>query len=172
MSEQVIDDTPDLLETTGVLKWFNTKYGFGFLETQEGEDAFLHISALQSMNLGVPGEGAEYGINVFQGPKGLQVHNITKVIDQGEYDFGDLSLDEIQSLPQVTGTIKWFKGKEGYGFVEADDGKKDVFLHKTCLLREGLTEIAQGQRVRVAVKDVDKGREAVTVLLLQDAQQE
>ena len=46
-----------------------------------------------------------------------------------------------------TGTVKWFNAQKGYGFIQPDDGGKDVFVHVSALERSGLAGLGEGQRV-------------------------
>ena len=45
------------------------------------------------------------------------------------------------------GTVKWFNGQKGFGFIQPDDGSKDVFVHATALERAGMRGLAEGQKV-------------------------
>ena len=45
------------------------------------------------------------------------------------------------------GTVKWFNATKGYGFIQPDDGSKDVFVHATALERAGMRGLAEGQKV-------------------------
>jgi CspA family cold shock protein len=65
----------------------------------------------------------------------------------------------------LDGAVKWFKGEKGFGFVGADDGGKDVFVHISVLERAGLSELADGQRVSMQVVTTQKGREAIAIKL-------
>jgi len=47
----------------------------------------------------------------------------------------------------TTGTVKWFNPDKGYGFIQPDDGGKDVFVHATALERAGMRGLAEGQKV-------------------------
>lgn len=47
-----------------------------------------------------------------------------------------------------TGTVKWFNKTKGYGFIQPDDGSKDVFVHITAVERAGLATLAEGQKVQ------------------------
>ena len=62
----------------GVVKWFNEKKGFGFIEQENGEDVFVHFSALQG-DLNVLLEGDAVIFDVIQGAKGPQAANVVKV---------------------------------------------------------------------------------------------
>jgi len=60
-----------------------------------------------------------------------------------------------------------YKADKGFGFVGQDSGGKDVFVHVTALTRAGLTELTEGQRVRMKVGQGKKGLEAQTIELLE-----
>ena len=46
-----------------------------------------------------------------------------------------------------TGTVKWFNDEKGYGFIQPDNGGKDVFVHVTAVERSGLRGLAEGQKI-------------------------
>jgi CspA family cold shock protein len=47
----------------------------------------------------------------------------------------------------TTGTVKWFNGQKGYGFIQPDDGGKDVFVHISAVERAGLSHLDEDQKV-------------------------
>jgi CspA family cold shock protein len=47
----------------------------------------------------------------------------------------------------ATGTVKWFNTTKGYGFIQPEDGGKDVFVHISAVQRAGLQSLNEGQRV-------------------------
>ena len=47
----------------------------------------------------------------------------------------------------AVGTVKWFNSTKGYGFIQPDDGGKDVFVHVTAVERSGLRGLAEGQKI-------------------------
>jgi CspA family cold shock protein len=57
----------------------------------------------------------------------------------------------------TTGTVKWFNGQKGFGFIQPDDSGTDVFVHISAVERAGLTGLAEGQKVSYEAK-VDKMR--------------
>ena len=63
----------------GVVKWFNDSKGFGFIEQENGEDVFVHFSAIQSEGFKSLAEGDAVTFEVQKGPKGLQAANVTRV---------------------------------------------------------------------------------------------
>ena len=51
----------------------------------------------------------------------------------------------------ATGTVKWFNGTKGYGFIEPDDGGKDVFVHISAVERAGMRGLDEGQKIAFEV---------------------
>jgi len=62
---------------TGTVKWFNGSKGFGFIEREEGDDVFVHYSAIQGDGFRNLDEGQRVEFTVEQGPKGLQAADVT-----------------------------------------------------------------------------------------------
>jgi CspA family cold shock protein len=60
----------------GTVKWFNDAKGFGFLSRPNGEDVFVHFSAIQANGFKSLQEGQAVTFNVVKGPKGLQAENV------------------------------------------------------------------------------------------------
>jgi CspA family cold shock protein len=48
----------------------------------------------------------------------------------------------------ATGIVKWFNSTKGYGFIQPDDGSKDVFVHATAVERAGMAPLQEGQRIQ------------------------
>ncbi len=63
----------------GKVKWFNDAKGFGFIEQENGEDVFVHFSAIQGDGFKSLAEGDSVTFDVQKGPKGLQAANVNKV---------------------------------------------------------------------------------------------
>ena len=61
----------------GTVKWFNEARGYGFLSQPEGEDIFVHYTAILGNGFRTLKEGQEVEFNVERGPKGLQASNVT-----------------------------------------------------------------------------------------------
>lgn len=63
---------------------------------------------------------------------------------------------------RILGTVKWFNGGKGYGFIEREEGE-DVFVHFSAILGEGYRNLDEGQRVEFSVEQGAKGLQAVSV---------
>jgi CspA family cold shock protein len=63
----------------------------------------------------------------------------------------------------LNGTVKWFDQVRGFGFVTPEDGGQDVFLHSSVLTRAGRTDLQQGEKVSLDVRDGQRGRQAVSI---------
>jgi len=66
---------------------------------------------------------------------------------------------------RVTGTVKWFNGSKGYGFIEREDGP-DVFVHFSAIQGEGFRNLEEGQTVEFEVEQGQKGLQAVNVTVV------
>ena len=58
----------------------------------------------------------------------------------------------------MTGTVKFFNGERGYGFIKPDDGGSDVFVHITAVERAGLMDLTEGQHITFDVEPDKKGK--------------
>ncbi|MEM8751480.1 MAG: cold-shock protein [Pseudomonadota bacterium] len=63
-----------------------------------------------------------------------------------------------------TGTVKWFNVTKGYGFIEPEEGGKDVFVHITAVQRSGMEGLNEGQKVSYELEEGRNGRMAATNL--------
>lgn len=63
----------------GTVKWFNASKGFGFIQRPEGNDVFVHYSAIQDEGYKTLDEGQEVEFEIVTGPKGEQAANVTKL---------------------------------------------------------------------------------------------
>lgn len=61
------------------------------------------------------------------------------------------------------GSVKWFSGKKGFGFIQQDDGGPDVFVHYSEIQDTGFTSLDEGQRVEFEVGQGQKGPQAQAV---------
>ena len=66
----------------------------------------------------------------------------------------------------ATGTVKWFNGDKGFGFISQDGGGPDVFVHYSAISGSGYRNLEQGQKVEFEVTEGQKGLQAANVTAL------
>ncbi|MGB0683305.1 MAG: cold-shock protein [Magnetovibrionaceae bacterium] len=64
-----------------------------------------------------------------------------------------------------TGTVKWFNATKGYGFIQPEDGSKDVFVHITAVQRSGMTGLVEGQMLEFELETGRNGKPAAVNLV-------
>ncbi|WP_448206125.1 cold-shock protein [Azospirillum sp. sgz302134] len=162
------------------VKWFNATKGFGFVTPDDGTpDAFLHSTVLQFCGHDSLPEGATITCDLSRGPKGPQVATIhdvdtstasesprpSRAPRSDSYGGGFSSGGGYGGGAEETvdGTVKWFNVSKGFGFIAPSTGGKDIFVHIRALERSGLDVLADGEQVRVTVRQGVKGPEAQRV---------
>ena len=66
---------------------------------------------------------------------------------------------------KVQGTVKWFNGSRGFGFIEREEGE-DVFVHSSAIQGDGSPTLNEGDRVEFVVTQGDKGPQAQDVVVI------
>ncbi len=64
----------------------------------------------------------------------------------------------------ASGTVKWFNATKGFGFIQPDDGSKDVFVHISAVERAGLRSLVDGQKVSFAIETGNNGKSSAVDL--------
>lgn len=162
----------DVREIGGVVKWFNTVKGFGFVTPSDGSsDAFLHLSVLRDAGFSTLLPGTTIRCEVSQRSKGLQVTRIVDV-DESTATPAPAPAGNSGAHPQellgpagdfVDATVKWFNPEKGYGFVCQSENDRDVFVHMVTLRRSGVRELEAGQAVKVRIAEGPKGPQATEI---------
>ena len=100
-------------------------------------------------------------VYVIRDPQGTMV--MDEASDSGS-GLPSIQRDEETSMP--TGKVKWFNASKGYGFIVADDGGPDVFVHISSVERSGLPTLGEGQIVEYQTEVQKNGKKAATSLKL------
>ena len=66
-------------------------------------------------------------------------------------------------MTTLKGKVKWFNGKKGYGFIEREDGEKDVFVHASAVRDAGLRFLNEADKLEFSIEDGPKGPSAVSL---------
>ena len=66
----------------------------------------------------------------------------------------------------ATGTVKWFNAQKGYGFIQPDDGTKDVFVHISAVERSGMGNLREGQKLTYELERGQQGKTSAVNLQL------
>lgn len=67
---------------------------------------------------------------------------------------------------RIAGTVKFFNGEKGFGFITPENGQKDVFVHHTAIQATGYRDLNEGDRVEFSIEPSDKGPRAADVVKL------
>jgi len=156
----------------GVVKFFNTQKGFGFVQREDGgEDVFVHISAVERAGLEglAEGQGLEFTL-VDRGGK-ISASDLVVV-----GDVIPVAKREAPAAPQreltgekATGTVKFFNAMKGFGFITRDDGQPDAFVHISAVERSGMRDLAEGDRLEFDIEVDRRGKySAVNLVPRQD----
>ena len=154
-------------QTEAVVKWFSLTKGFGFVAPADGtSDAFIHSSVVSRAGLRDVAEGTKLLVQIGDGAKGRQVLSILQVLGVSEVPHTNTRPPATGPETEMSGVVKWFKPDKGFGFVTPDDGGRDIFVHRTVVLRAGVQTLESGQKVKMMVQTAAKGREASSIELL------
>ncbi len=150
-------------EITAVVKWFNPTKGFGFVQPTDGSpDAFMHVSVVERSGHNTLPQGATIICDLCAGQKGPQVAAVHRVESMPEAP----PHDEGGEASEVDGTVKFYNGEKGFGFVVPDGGGKDVFVSARVLERAGIRDLEPDQRLRMMTRMGQKGPMADSVELI------
>jgi CspA family cold shock protein len=64
----------------------------------------------------------------------------------------------------ATGTVKWFNAQKGYGFIQPDDGSKDVFVHISAVEQAGISHLNEGQKISYEIEAGRNGKSSAVGL--------
>ena len=159
----------ELIEISGVVKWFDVAKGFGFIVPDNGmQDVLLHVTCLRRDGYQTILEGTRIVALIQRRERGFQAFKILSM-DQSTAVHPS-QLPPVRTHVQVTPTsgleralVKWFNRTKGFGFLTRGEGTEDIFIHMETLRRFGLTELRPGQVVLVRFGNGEKGLMAAEI---------
>lgn len=154
----------------GTVKFFNPDKGFGFIQLDDGgDDAFVHISAVQSAGLETLAEGQQLEFQLVERNGKISASDLTivgEVIVAERRERSAAPAQRESTGEKATGTVKFFNGTKGFGFIVRDDGQPDAFVHISAVERSGLRGLSEGDQLEFEI-EIDRRGKASAVNLVQ-----
>lgn len=146
-------------EGTGVVKFFNSAKGFGFIQQDGGgEDVFVHISAVERAGLEGLAEGQQLKFQLVDRGGKVSASELEVVGDV-------IAVEKREAAPQReltgergSGTVKFFNAMKGFGFITRDDGQADAFVHISAVERSGMSSLNEGDRLEFDIEVDRRGK--------------
>ncbi len=165
---QAPDANVRIIQISGLVKWFDTGRGYGFIIPDNGmQDVLLHLSCLKRDGFEAPLEGARVTCEAVERQKGYQCLRVLSVdLSTAIHPVERKSRAHNTVTPSsgwVRAKVKWFNRARGFGFVSEGDGKPDIFVHMETLRKTAITELQPETWVYVRFGEGPKGNMAAEV---------
>ncbi len=147
------------LGVLGTVSWYEPAKGYGFITPDGGgAEVFVHSSAI--VGGGVVSQGQRVAFLVADGEKGPQADHLLPL--------GAQAAQPVVASDGADGTVSWYDGDKGFGFITPESAGPDVFVHVRALA-DGLPGLGEGDRVTYDVVVGEKGPQARDVRLARGA---
>ncbi|HRJ70240.1 MAG TPA: cold-shock protein [Beijerinckiaceae bacterium] len=161
----------DLIQISGVIKWFDVAKGYGFIIPDNGmPDILLHVTCLRRDGFQTAQEGARIVCEVVQRARGYQTFRVLSMDASTAVHPAMLPAPRTNVIVTPEGNyekamVKWFNRLRGFGFLTRGEGTPDIFVHMETLRRFGIAELRPGQWVYVRFGKGPKGEMAADIRL-------
>jgi len=166
----------------GVVKWFNSQKGFGFITPLSGgDDLFVHQSSINAVGFRTLGENEEVSYDLTEDNGKEKAVNVTGSGlgdgggKGGGRDGGAGRGRNSRSAPRKwpegvdpsdgkqIGAVKWFNSEKGFGFIAPASGGEDLFVHQSAISAPGFRSLMEGEEVEFKVVDERGKMKAIDV---------